>query len=157
MPRRRKLFLAAAVMLIVVGVLAAVCAWLHFNSLEARFAKLRVGMTRDEVRAIMGPPVSPEKGMSIHVQRPYQDLGVVAHTDNWGEAQEGGAMPFRDCCWVDYDAKHRVVRKVWWEGVNTTLWDRIRDWWSGPPVQSVSPLSVNKVIETSPSKSAFPF
>jgi hypothetical protein len=110
MRRRRSLLLALAV-LIIAGVLALM-PW-RDRSREA-YDRVRAGMTRAEVRALLGTPCGPAS-RAPEGYGPGREHEVLIERDS---------LPATDPCWwvidggivvVEFNGLGQAKRKSWWE------------------------------------------
>lgn len=142
MPRRRKLLLRAAVTLLLISSLATVGIWLHARSLDAQFAKVQKGMAREQVIALLGSPtestVAESSSLKLDVWLPEGGsllTGYDVRTNTLIPAYSRGTDRLH--YYVGYDQLGKVVM-AHSAGRRLTLWERIKDWWSGPQGQTFS-------------------
>lgn len=108
MPRRRKLLLTVALALLLLGLPMAVGLWFYCHAFGTKWARVREGMTKAEVHALLGPP-----------QADWGD------TDLW---QDG-----LDRFYILYDSQRRLEHTIGPE--DRTFIQRLHDWWYGPELR----------------------
>jgi len=99
MRNRRLLLTASGILATVLGVGLALTlpAWLRHCDLEANFARVKPGMTVEQVQAIMGPPLAPLERFRIDVSG-----GPFPKREGFPEwSAEMALLEWRDG-WTDY-------------------------------------------------------
>lgn len=122
MPRRRKFLLLFAS---TVAVLLAIAAWGFHNSFANRFSRVREGMTKSEVVALLGPPGNHIHGhvRCLSFEHPgFQKLRD--HHDCW-ENEHGH-------WYISFDAQDRVTEAFHVACMRPeTLGESLDRWWCG--------------------------
>lgn len=101
------------VLLAGLGLAASCWVWAMSTSLQCTdIARIKIGMTRDEISAVLGKPPDLR----------YELSGLVQLMDTW-EVSDGSIT-------VEYDIQREVDRKsVECLGVFETQWRRLHRWW----------------------------